>query len=303
MDFLAPGPWKHWQHAAHAARDESVPEALRCAALLAIGHLSNERGRKALEEFQSPPGSRLEEARREALAIWQRRANEREQAELAKRQDEAVRERVWLNAEYAWKVLVDRSESYENRERAATALGELKHKPAQLDLIAAMGEDNWRLAFACSSALHAFRSQRHMRRVVAYLKAGTPTASREAAIYTLWWLREKRGQSSIARIALDTRREATHTRQMAAEALGNTINRPRTARIVAKLFQDEAIGVRKSALCAAGLAWPTLPALLRRAMESRLNDPEEIYGQPFGEQVREVLEEFERRRASLSDYS
>jgi HEAT repeat protein len=78
---------------------------------------------------------------------------------------------------------------------------------------------------------------------------------------------------------------------MATEALGNGVHKPFIQRILAKAMNDPDVGVRMSALCASGrLHRRRHLQVLTRAIESRFEDPELIYDEPFGAHVRRIQE-------------
>lgn len=182
----------------------------------------------------------------------------------------------------------------EERIDAIYKLGASKHGPAILLLIETMNTEDRDLAFAAASALLRMDSKRHARRLIAYLRHNSPAAAKQAAIYTIQDLNERRGATSLARIALDCARESGETRLMATEALRNNIHKPFVQRILAEAINDADVGVRMSALCASNWSFdrPLLP-VLRRALESRLDDPELIYDEPFGHHVRQRMERYE----------
>lgn len=224
--------------------------------------------------------------------IWQNRYDKAALAANRRREEEEAADLQLHTIEDMLAALQDPAQPLPRRIAAATGLGTAKHRPAILPLIQAMNTEDFGLAFACSKALNAIRSRRHMRLLLTYLRPSAPTAAKQAAIYSLHWLRERRGQTTLAKLALPGSGEEEWTRVMAAEALLISVRKPFTQSILAKLFSDPNISVRKSALCATALLHgaPLLP-ILRRAMESRLDDPEVIYESTFGEQVRVTLQE------------
>lgn len=188
--------------------------------------------------------------------------------------------------------VLDKSQPTERRIAATVALGQRRHRSAVLPLIAAMHEEA--LANACAHALIAIGSRRHLRRLIQLLKPHTPDYLKQEAIYCLWMLNDRRGATSLAHIALDHACESEHTRLMATEALGNNVHKAFIQRVLAKTMIDPSVDVRMSALCAVGrLHDRPLLQVLRRAMESRLDDPEVIYDSTFGEQARETLDQFD----------
>jgi HEAT repeat protein len=184
-------------------------------------------------------------------------------------------------------VLADPAEPTARRLAAIQALSQRRSYAAILPLINAMREEP--LANACSYALIQIRSRCHLRRLVRFLTPSTPDYLKQEAIYCLWMLNDRRGASTLAKIALDRVRESDHTRLMSTEALSNNNRKGYIQQVLAQAFNDPAIGVRMSALCAAPSP-PHLLSILRRAMEARLNDPEIIYDEPFGEHVRKGLQ-------------
>lgn len=224
--------------------------------------------------------------------IWQNRYDKAALLANRKRAEEEARDLQLHTIEDMLAALQDPNQPLPRRIAAAQGLGNHRHRPTVLPLIEAMNTEDFHLAFACSKALNSIRSRRHLRLLLRYLRASAPTAAKQAAIYSLHWLRERRGQTTLAMLALPGSGEEEWTRVMAAEALINSVQKPFTQSILAKLFSDSNISVRKSALCATALLHgaPLLP-VLRRAMASRLEDPEILHDESFGTHVRRILDE------------
>jgi HEAT repeat protein len=183
-------------------------------------------------------------------------------------------------------VLQDQSQPKESRLAAIKALGIPGNHKVILPLQAAMQEES--LANACGHALIQIRSRRHCRRLLNFLTTTTPDYLKLEAIYCLWMLDDRRGTSTLAKIALDRNRESERIRLFATNALGNNTHKRFVQRTLVQLLEDPSVYIRKSVLCAAGAGKISAP--LARALHARLNDPEPIYDRPFGEHVRELLE-------------
>lgn len=182
-------------------------------------------------------------------------------------------------------MLQDRSQPTAQRLAAIKALGIRHNHKAILPLQAAMYDE--RLTTACGQALIAIASRRHLRGLVGLLTPATPSFLKLEAIYVLWMLDDRRGASTLTRIALDRQHEPERIRLLATNALGNNRHKRFVQRTLIQLLDDPSVFIRKSVLCAAG-AGKISPALAL-ALHARLQDPELIYEEPFGAHVREVL--------------
>lgn len=200
--------------------------------------------------------------------------------------DHAAQDAVAKMQQYGWTDisrvradLRDQEVAVERRRAAAIVLADLRDRGSVGDLIATLAEGDRDLAWACSAALIIIRSRRHGRRLVGILrKHGSPDA-RQAVIHSLWLLFEKKAEGALIHIADDLDAEAEHTRLMATEALGNTVDRHNTQHALARRLFDPSVGVRYSALCALcglqGVPGP-IPEFLSRALHAKVDDPESL---------------------------
>jgi HEAT repeat protein len=171
------------------------------------------------------------------------------------------------------------AEALERREAAVSVLGGLRCRDAVGPLIEVLSEGHQKLSWMCMSALTAIGSRRHARRLMDIVRTGYPLPARQEAIYTLWHLREFRAERLFIRVsaALDTEEE--YTRDMATEALGNTIERPQSQRALAARLFDPSVSVRYAALCACSgvdLSRHALPDFLHRAIQTKLTDTAKV---------------------------
>ncbi len=221
--------------------------------------------------------------------IWQSRYDEAAARTLQERATREVDDWKLYRTEDMLAALRDIAQPLPRRLAAINSLAQLRFRPAVRPLLAAMREEP--LANACSHAIIAIGSRRHLRRLVSLLTPATPDYLKQEAIYCLWMLNDRRGAGTLAKIALDRKRESDRTRLMATEALGNNVHKSFIQRVLAQAMNDPYIGVRMSALCAAGrLHGHIYLKALQSAIASRINDPEVIYDEPFGAHVRRSLE-------------
>src|SRR5258708_7210041 len=160
-----------------------------------------------------------------------------------------VLEHGWAKTSQAVTARADRRNSAGPRQAPAPLLGGLRNRPATPVLIAALPDDDWHIAWACSSALNRIESRRDGRKLAEVLRRDLPALVRQAAIYSIWMLGETRAESELIRIGEAIDREEEHTRSMAVEALGNTNRRLKTQRALAARLFDPSVDVRYSALC------------------------------------------------------
>jgi HEAT repeat protein len=202
-------------------------------------------------------------------------------AELSTRKKrEALEKMRQLGAESASHViptLADRSAPQASREDAAFVLGALRCRDGVAPLIEVLAQGQPSLSSACGSALIEIGSRRGSRELMRIVRGKYPLAARQEAVYTLWWLRETRAEQVFIQLSGSVHLEEEYTRGIATEALGNTVQRPRSQKALRDRLFDPSISVRYSALCACGMMnRRKIPGLLREALEAKLTDPDKV---------------------------
>ena len=115
-------------------------------------------------------------------------------------------------------IVSGQSEAVDRRAKACHALGDGRADEAVAALVAAAAEGDPRLAWAASSALIAIQSRRASRGLARIAAKAENLAQREAAVYALGFLADRRGIRPLRRILSDPRTEES-LRELAAEAL------------------------------------------------------------------------------------
>jgi hypothetical protein len=252
----------------------ATPVHQRCLAAKALGFLKQngpEWRVEGVEDDESPlgrarrHGGRIAEQRRRA----EHRHQDKEEA-IGKMHQSGI-----ASMAKATRVLQDQSETVERRISAASILGAFRSREALGALIEALSEGQEQLSWMCMHAIHQIGSRRGARRLIDIARGNYPPAAREEAIYTLWLLSERRAEQAFIRISSAIATVEEHTRDLATEALGNTSSRHPSQRALAARLFDPSVSVRYGALCACSAA-SRLSGFLRRAVEAKLADPEQV---------------------------
>lgn len=99
-------------------------------------------------------------------------------------------------------------------------------------------------------AITGIGSQRHSRKLIEIAQGRYELPARQEAIYALWRLNELRAEPLFIQLSSALDSEEDYTRDMATEALGNTVTRLSTQWALAERLFDPSVSVRFSALCA-----------------------------------------------------
>jgi HEAT repeat protein len=214
-------------------------------------------------------GTRDAERRRDA----ENRMREKEEAA------EKMRQLGASSVADAIRIAQDRSESPDRREAAVAVLGGLRYRHAVGPLIEVLSEGQEKLSWMCMWTITTIGSRRHARKLMDIVRGNYPLPARQEAIYTLWRLREVRGEPLFIQVSAALDKEEEYTRDMATEALGNTWRRLSTQRALAARLFDPSVPVRYAALCACSMMSPqpyAFPDFLRRALVAKLADPAKV---------------------------
>jgi HEAT repeat protein len=251
-------------------RDSNAPVHRRCLAARAIGLLGKHPPKWRVEgadDDQSP----LARARRRGCDDFQTRLRAREREVPAEEMGQLDAQSLAGVIE----LLRDKTIELEKRITAAAVLKGFRCRDSIDTLIDVLTEGNQRLSNACMWALNDIGSLSGSRRLMRIVRGKYPLAARQEAIYALWQLQELRAEPLFIQVcgALDTEEE--YTRDMATEALGNTVRRRPTQLALRERLFDPSVSVRYAALCACSRLRPqphAFPGFLREALYAKLDD-------------------------------
>jgi HEAT repeat protein len=140
-------------------------------------------------------------------------------------------------------------------------------------------------------ALGVIGSRTATRPLLRLARASDSRIRRQAAVFALGLLNDKRGRSTLIKVLLDTK-EGTKIRGLAAEALGLLPAKRGTTMVLVEMLQDPSAEVRYSALCALG-ALRANSAL--GSIESLLGDTAVVDGEmSVGDRAASVMADMHR---------
>jgi len=147
-------------------------------------------------------------------------------------------------------ILRDQGQPSESRIKAFSVAGNLRVFQAVPFIIEGMSEGDPPLAWAAAHALIELGSRQATRPLMNIVRTACNDQSREAAVYTLWFLRDKRAEALLVRVLENSAGEGSHIRSLAAEALGGLSPTVRSRRILSQALLDASEEVSEGARCA-----------------------------------------------------
>jgi HEAT repeat protein len=138
--------------------------------------------------------------------------------------------------------------SVEDRIKAFEIAGLSRTAGSLPFLIQALSEDDENVVWAAAHAVIDFGSRSATRPLIRLAVTASNRSSRQAAIYALGFLRDKRAEQFLIRILKDLN-EDEHTRSLAAEALGQVSRSSRSRKALLKAVHDSSVEVARSAQC------------------------------------------------------
>jgi hypothetical protein len=260
-------------------KDPTTEVHRRCLAARANG-LLGKHGPSWLAPGVEDDDSPLGRVRRHATRDAERKREAEARAAAIERARETMRELGIGSVEESIRTLLDRSAPLERRVACADVVGGLRQRSAVPALIEALAEGELKLSYACMTALLEVRSRRGARRLIEIARGRYPTAARQEAIYALWHLEEYRAELLFIHLSAAIDQEEEYTCDMATEALGKTVFRPRSQRALAARLFDPSPSIRFAALCACSMnriyGSSEFPGFLRCAIEAKLDDPDRV---------------------------
>lgn len=257
-------------------QDPTAPVQRRCLSILAIGLLEDEAERVwNLIQTVTHKDRSLRRACRRADS-WAYDVDSARLNDEYRQRTHQKWETLGVSHANALAILQDQSASVESRSAAAEILGQVRSWESISALLDVLEQGEELLPWACSHALIAIRSKRHMRRLLAILRRSTSLNVKKAAIYTIWCVGEQRAAETLIFVGANLKGEQEGTRSMAVEALGNTVKQHRSQKALAKHLFDPSVDVRYSALCALSRLQPPLPEFLQAALRAKLDDPAKL---------------------------
>lgn len=164
----------------------------------------------------------------------------------------------------------DASQSYEKRASACLLLGQMRARTSVLALInVGLKEEDSILVWTAFAATGAIGNGKATRPLMHLVRTMTSSFKRQAVVFALGGLQDKRARSLLEWVLADLR-EDPKTRGLAAEALGLLRPKTPTVKVLIRALEDPSAEVRYSALCALGALRSryALPAV-KRMLEDR----------------------------------
>jgi len=176
------------------------------------------------------------------------------------------------------------------RVEACFLVGQLRHPDDVRPLIAvATDAAEPELIWEALSAVGAIGSRRATRSLLMLLRSTKSVVRRRGAVFALMQLADERARGVLAGIAGDPS-EDEQARGLAIEALGLLAEDKRSLAVIISALSDRSVGVRYSALCAAGAlrAKSALPAVERLLGDNSVGDGDRTVGDRAAEVIEEI---------------
>lgn len=150
------------------------------------------------------------------------------------------------------KICGDPQRKTEDRELGCFLLGQMRFREAVPVLLEVASSSNQlKLFWAALSAIGSIASRRATRPIHQILNTTNIPAKRQAAVFALSLLQDKRSQRTLIRVLVD-KGEDDCTRDLAAEALGSLVLNHQISKVLIEALKDSSPRVRYGALCGIG---------------------------------------------------
>jgi HEAT repeat protein len=166
-------------------------------------------------------------------------------------------------------ICLDAARATEDRALACLLLGAMRSRASVfmlLEIGAEAQEEETLLIWQSLAAVGAIRSRRATRPLIRLFRTTRSWLKRQAAVFALGQLADKRAERLLIRVLLDPK-EVAKTRGFAGEALGLLGPKPQILKVLVAALEDESAEVRYAALCGIGAlrsktALPAVKSLL-----------------------------------------